>query len=549
MILLAGCSSQDFPGSPPGTTPGFVGATDERDISFRDTFLFNFKTGVGPIATGNPDGNLQIVSQADLLTLLAAAQDQQLLGRGVVSGQVLFNGAPVKDVALKVTDEAGNLLAIRIEGEIEGTDLRLPDGSLCPSAFVSFDTAGNITSTLCESKTDPSGNTPQGSIYYNSPGGVPDFSNNKGTSSAGTFTIFNLLPGDVYIWASRGGRGNTRIKVFANKISVGKLQVIPIPVATTSVTGNVVEAKDGASVSGAIISILGTTPALSTISLTDGSYTIPSIGANGNYLMEVAKTGHWTTYHQLNTAPFQGTADIPGVNLDGQLYADAYITEISSGGALPSKAKGVIAGRVKAGDGTPQHCAKLTVTDGAGADLTTMGAVIFYLAGDRSNCSTPADLNQTSSNGLFIIYNLPPGEVFVKYVAKVSTGSPGNQNVASGGMIASAFAGVVFVQDMFNSGSAVSQELSGQVNDEGDVASPDTQITILGITDRIYNGALLSAQAKSDGLGAYLIPKNAVAEDPPYPLVGGTIYRVKTSKAGLLDTYQLVFVSRSLILE
>ena len=270
LLVLGGCSSERF--------PGCCGSSGNRDVPFTETILFDFKTGSGAITKTNPDGNLQIISSADLLTLLAAAQDTQNLGTGVVSGLVLFNGAPVQDVSLKATDSDGNLLAIRAEGKKVGNKLILPDGMVCSPELVSFD-------NICI----------KGGIYYNSLGGVPDFSNNKGTATTGTFTIFNLPPGDVYLWASRGGRGTGRIKVFENKISVGKIQVVPIPISTVGVTGNVAEAKDETTpVSGATVSVLGTTdPNLTAVSDATGLYTFVSIGTNGNYLMKVSKPGYW----------------------------------------------------------------------------------------------------------------------------------------------------------------------------------------------------------------------------------------------------------------
>ncbi len=534
LLLLAGCSAQDF--------PGCCDPTGDRDVSFSETFLFNFKTGVGDISKGNPAGNLQIVSHADLATLLSAAQDQQLLDQnlGMVSGQVLFNGAAVQDVALKVTDANGDILAIRIEGEKQtGGQLLLPDGTFCPAAFIS--------DTLCVSKT------PQGSIYYNSPGGIPDFSNNKGTSEAGSFTIFNVPVGDVYLWASRAARGNMRITIFSDRISVGDIQVFPIPIATTDVDGNTVDVSKTVSsrVSNATITILGSNPTLATSSGEEGNYIFPSIGANSHFIMESRKTDFWTTYQNLNTAPFQGEANIPTVNLDAKLYPNTYIDDIATTAGVPLpglKTKGIIAGRVQKGDGTPQHCAQLTVTDRTGKNLLNDGVRIAYPGNDRPDCTRKdpndpdkiiSDPNQTSSSGQFIILNLPPGEVFIRFVAKLQSGSA--VNLLSGGAIASAFPGVVFDLDLFNSGNGASQELSGRVSDEGNVFSPDVDIDILGITPGIYNSTFNLALVKSDtATGDYLIPENVAAEDPPYPLVAGTPYRLKTSKAGAADTYQAV---------
>src|SRR3569832_308668 len=387
LLALGGCSSEPF--------PGCCGSSGNRDVPFTETVVFDFKTGAGAITKNNPDGNLQIISSADLLTLLAAAQDTQNLGTGVVSGLVLFNGAPVQDVSLKATDGDGKLLAVRAQGRKIGNDLVLPDGMICPPELVSFD-------NICI----------KGSIYYNSPGGVPDFSNNIGTATTGTFTIFNLPPGDVYLWASRGGRGASRIKVFENKISVGKVQVVPISISTVGITGNIVDAEDSSTpIPQATISVLGTTdPGLTAVSDGLGLYSMVSIGANGNYLMKVSKPGYWPTYFSLNTTPFQATADVPDVTKALIAYSNSYVANVAkTKGIQIDPSKGIITGRIKAGDGTPQHCAKLTGVPGAGitradgTDLTSLpgGAVVVYVDDSRGDCPNPTtDKEQTSTNGL-----------------------------------------------------------------------------------------------------------------------------------------------------
>lgn len=546
LLALAGCSSERF--------PGCCGSTGNRDVPFSETVLFDFKTGAGAITKENPDGNLQIISSADLLTLLAAAQDTQNLGTGVVSGLVLFNGAPVQDVSLKATDSEGRLLAIRTEGRKVGNNLILPDGMVCPPDLVSFD-------NICI----------KGSIYYNSPGGVPDFSNNKGTATTGTFTIFNLPPGDVYLWASRGGRGTSRIRVFENKISVGKIQVIPIPISTVGITGSVVEARDESTlVPAATISIQGTTdPGLTTVSDASGLYTIVSIGTNGNYLMKVSKAGYWPSYHGLNTLPFQATNDVPDVTRTVSAFSNSYIEglpksagNVSRNLPKPNPGLGIITGRVKGGDGTPQHCAKLTgngagVTNADGEDLTLRGAVVVYVDGSRDDCESKVDVEQTSTNGLFLIYNIPSDvpEVFIKYITRprpLNAGSSEPTPVVSGGMIAPAIPGAVFVQDMINSGNGRTQELSGLMTNEHDDRIADAKISILGIqaaytyqysddgggTFTEFTDA--EAVSKSAPLpGEYRIPQNA-DEEGRIPLIGGMTYRIRTSDGIHADTYQLV---------
>ncbi|MBI1824137.1 MAG: VCBS repeat-containing protein, partial [Nitrospirae bacterium] len=419
------------------------------------------------------------------------------------------------------------------EGRKIGSDLVLPEGTVCPPENVSFD-------NICI----------RGSIYYNSPGGVPDFSNNKGTSVAGSYTVFNLPPGDVYLWASRGGRGNGRIKVFADKISVGKLQVVPISISTAGVTGSVIEAKDeSTAVPQATLTILGTNdPGLRTTSDANGLYSLVSIGTNGNYLIKVSKAGHWDSYQSLNTTPFQAASNIQDVTRTVESYSSSYVAEIGSrGGVSVNPNLGIITGRIKAGDGTPQHCAKISVRDRNGNDLVASGgAVLVYVDGSRGSCADPTDKNQTATNGLFFIYNLPEGELSVNYLSSVATGAGATVSVSSGGVVAPSFPGVVFVQDIFNTGSGLSQALSGIVTDEGDHQSTDVRLTFLGVPPRTYpynqngqNTFDLVSDAKSDSSAKYTIPQNSDSNDR-YPLIGGIPYRVKLSKAGFPDTYQIV---------
>ncbi|MDC4226560.1 MAG: carboxypeptidase-like regulatory domain-containing protein [Candidatus Manganitrophus sp.] len=131
-----------------------------------------------------------------------------------------------------------------------------------------------------------------------------------------------------------GGRGNARIKVFANKISVGKLQVIPIAISTVGVTGSVIEAKDeSTAVPQATISVLGTNdPELTTPSDANGLYSFVSMGTNGNYFLKVSKSGHWDSYHSLNTTPFQAATNIQDVTKTVSSYSNSYIGEIASAG-------------------------------------------------------------------------------------------------------------------------------------------------------------------------------------------------------------------------
>ncbi len=551
LMMMASCNQQEFPGASSVDTNAAT-----RTVPFLETFIFNFKTGAGPITRANPGGNLTAISQAVLLTMLSSAQEEILPGTGVVTGLIHANGAAVKDVALKATDSGGNLLAIRAEGRFVGNDLLLPDGTKCPIQ----DTETIVLDNICI----------KGSLFYNSLGGVPDFSNNKGTSPSGTFTLFNLPPGEVYLWAFRGGRGNARIKVFDGRVSVGKVAVVPIPISTVLVDGQATEAETTDQVifiENAAVTLLGSSEtSLSTKTDSVGQYTLNPVGTSGNHLIKIAKSGHWTSYHALNTSPFQSTDALPDVTLNLTLFSNSYINKIIAPARIAIDAnRAVLTGRARFGNGTSQHCAKFTVTNAAGQDLLTTGgggAVLLYspakpdpLSGIdtlRPNCVNPADGNQTGTDGFYFIYNLPPGEVDVRFKSTVSTGTPGNEDISSGGGISNVFKGVVLVQDFSVSGTAQSQELSGSILDENKTAVAGARITILGITEKNYQyddaGTSKTFAFPLDAIsgvgGSYAIRKNSAAKNS-FPLEGGSLYRLKVTKTGLPDTYQAAFINKN----
>lgn len=322
------------------------------------------------------------------------------------------------------------------------------------------------------------------------------------------------------------------MKVFADKISIGKIPVVPFPVSTVGVTGSVLDGGDEATgvagetgetvVVGATVSILGSAdPGLTVVSGAGGQYFISSIGTNGTYLMKVAKEGYWPTYHFLSTAPFQD-AVVPDVTKSPTLFPEGYINQIAAGKVAVDPNLGIITGRIKSGDGTPQQCAKLTVTGPDGANIGN----IVYLGEDRATCDDSTDANQTSGSGLFYIFNLPEGEVFVKYQTDPQGQTPTSNSIISGGVITASFPGVVLVQDIFNSGSNKNSKLSGQIKNEQKEPVAGDKVTLLGVQ---------GFEASVSG-SAYTIASGHPSGHP----VGGTTYLLKASREGFPDTYQSV---------
>jgi hypothetical protein len=476
-----------------------------------------------------------VVSGADLFTLLSSAQDTQVEHTGVVIGTLLFNGQPVSDVALKLTDKEGKVLAIRMEGrkERDGNGavladgrLILPDGSDCPSGVsqVEVDRANGVY--ICTTIF------PDGSLYYNSPGAIPDFSNNLGTAAAGGFSIFRVPPGEVYLWTARGARGNGRITVFADpdSVSVGTFQVLPIPIATVGVTGGVVEGDDPTvSVPEAAISVVGLREGIVTASDTSGVFTISRIGSNGSYLMRASKSGHTDTYSFLNTPLDQVVPPALQITKTALLYKTDFLqTRAANSGVPLDLAKGILAGRVTTPDGTPQQCAVLEVTD---ADGTSLSSLVDYTdPGSAFGCDGSVGSRRTGSTGEYFVYNLPPGPIFISHIAKLSGATPADPVIFSGGAVLNPLGGGVFVQDLLNSGNGAPFSLRGRV-----VSSADEITGVEGATVRVLGR---SGSVTSDSAGNYEVPG----------LVAGQSYVIKVSCAlpgcqgGYLDSYQTVGV-------
>jgi len=536
---LVSCNPQAFPSccDPVGL----------RNVPFIETYNFGFQTGSGPILLGNVSGNLTGISSADLQTLLASAQDTQQAGMGILSGTVVYNGQPVSSVGLKVTDQNGNILAIRVPGNPVGNNLVLPDGTLCPPTATH---AGNICIL--------------GSLYYNSLGGVPDFSNNSGTSDAGTFTVFNLPPGDVYLFSELGGRAAGKITIFADEVSVGKLQVLPTTVPSVSVTGSVVDAGNEATViPGAKISIVGLQGAVTAAAGATGVFTLDSIGSNGTYLMQVTQSGYLPTYTYLSTPLTQITSPTAQITQTATVFSSSYVSQlISANGGVPlDPTKGILSGRITSPDSTPQPCAVLSVSDLSGNNLLagSSPAIRFYLGGppNQGNCDASIT-SSTGPSGQYFIYNLPPGPVFLRYIAK-EPGTAQTPVILSGGAVAEAIPGIVLVANLANSGNGATVSLSGTVSEVSVASSGITAGNAVGNASIFVEGLVpqapafnyttgspavpASLPATSGASGAYTIPSNSLPSSDPngnLPLVGGGAYLIKVSASGHLDTYQTI---------
>ncbi len=415
-LLLLGCGVDPFPGSPDRT-----GASD---VPFVPTYNFAFRTGFGPVL--GIDANLTIISAGDLLNLVAAANVTQRLGTGVITGIVETLGfAGAEGVTLLLTDAEGNVV---------------------------------------------------GDVFYNGLGGVPNFVQTTGTDSTGAFTIFNVPPGEVFLKAIQGGRGNTRLMVFPDAVSLTNFRVLSVIPAKASVASLVLEVTNfipedpiGVSTIGIIsdedgdgvlnpndlcpgtavlnpVDLRGCDDSQSPSSPLDigllGASNINgliqfTLGSVSTFLLKLFddEIDHVDTYNEIDTSLFQLvqtqapqlTRFLTVIRKEHlSIFAQSAGVTIGPNETNPGLlgGKAVIMGSLAAPDGTTLPDSIVTITNAAGQSVDMLGGSrVFYFDADRH--PDPAR-TKTGTNGQFIVFNVPIEPLFIKATADI-TGTGGDR--------------------------------------------------------------------------------------------------------------------------
>ncbi|MEO5658106.1 MAG: VCBS repeat-containing protein, partial [Nitrospiria bacterium] len=515
VVLLAGCGTEDFPGSP--------NLAGERDVPYVTTYNFGFQVRFDNLS--GADGNLQIISGGDLLNLISAANITQTPGTGVLGGRVFSpEGTTLADVVLAATDAAGRKL---------------------------------------------------GDFFYNGLGGTPDFVQTRGTVASGGFTAFNVPPGEVFLKAVAGGRGGTRLVSFADEVSLGTVLVAPVVLPIMGVTGEINDTAGTAIAEGTItIEVLGQ----SLGEAGDCNDEVPSqdavdaqqfskltafrfcVASDGDYLTKLTGDERFvTTYYPFRAdraqLAAQQAADLTVFfsiqTQEGMLKAER------GGGRAWDKSRPVIAGQVTVGDGGPLKGAVIRVTDrdgvaravanGTAADIGT----IWYL--DESGVPM-SDQAETGAKGRFLIINLPVGvsPLYLSVTAEQpTTGLPERFTATA---VTPVFAGAVMYQPVKMTLAPTSRSgeenrdryftgpVSGRVMTEDGLAPvPAARLTSLGVPQ----SELASPPPQvfvADADGGY---KVMVKDDDPRattPLLGSSEYVVKVEgpTADYVPTYQRI---------
>lgn len=355
-VLLLACSATPFPGDP---QPSGV-----RDVPFVDTYNFGFVTGAqdrGSIGGLDRTADLRIYSAADLSNLLAAANVSNQISGGVLSGVVLFGPFPVSEVLLEVRDFEGRIV---------------PD------------------------------------VFYNGLGGVPDFAAADGTADNGDFTVFNVPQGEVFIRATGGGQGVSRVGVFDGAISIKPIQVVPIVLSEIGVTGPITDAITGLNVWPVELSALGLQKdprfsddqgLLQLTKLVGFRVILPS---NGVFLVHGTTPGYEPAYQLMDTN-LSDLGDAVDLTRFVQMIPTAQVDDwFAQTGLTRQPGTGIVYGKVESAADTPQAKNRVGLFrfDGQPAGDVFIGRKTLFAVDD------PAGENFFN----FVALNVPPGPVFFR---------------------------------------------------------------------------------------------------------------------------------------
>jgi hypothetical protein len=477
LLLLSACSADPFPDC-------CIDQDARRDAPFSTTFLTQFKTGSSDIVPPNPDQLLRIITEADIMTLMNSAATRQFNRNGLIGGVIQGPQGPARETALQVTDAEGNII-----GYATGTGRNL---------------------------------------FYNSLGRVPDLTIDQGTSSEGTFTVFNVPPGEIFFQVVRGGRGNGRIPSFAGAVSLGRIDALPVLPERIGLLGVATDKLTGAGVPGVTAAFFGRAPVETANGA--GLFLIPrdqGLPTNGEYLVRLSAPGYPETTHRLNTA----MADVldrqqafdPITDDNMLLYSEGNIREWAQRLGLElGPTTGVIVGQITPGQ------AGVVITP-TGANPPSSEKVFYFDSGN------PADLDKTTNSSSFLLFpdcaKYPGGEVFLNATA-ISSDTQDNDIFSTGRAVAYCRPGGVFLQTIPltprpKDKASFTVQINGEVRPEaGGNPVPGAMLQVIGSGGATY---------VSNGQGQFTIPPTPADTSP---LLANSNYTMRVEGPNSIPTYQ-----------
>ncbi len=496
-----------------------------RDVPFVETYNFDFV--IGPSDRGSHGGrdrsaDLRIFSAADLSNMLSAANVSTNITGGVISGMIVFGPSPVSGALLDVRDFNGR---------------------------------------------------PVRDVFYNGLGGVPDFVAADGTAEQGSFTVFNVPEGEAFIQASGGARGVNRVGVYDQAISIKPMQVVPVVVSETGVTGPIEDWHTILKVFPVRLSALGLQSdtrfsddrgLLQETPLVGFRVVLPS---NSVFTLHGETAGYEETFQEMDTSlADRGTAvDLTRfLNMVSTEWTDEWYRQAVN--INPDFARvpgtGIIVGKSSAGGGTPREHNRLhfSTFDGEPAGVTVSGGSTGIWFTGKGNLHPPGD-PAGASDTVFVALNVPPGPVFFRGAAHQDIS--GYRQAAAGAATIQVFPDAVTVVEVDIPSTASEEQLivstitsvNGVIT-LSDLVTPvsDVLIDVGGYAGGpgTYDGPIRSRTAISDGNYVIHATDRSPASDSidqtlsNLPANGEYVFRVSDLPGNnkYVDTYQLIDTKR-----
>ena len=504
-----------------------------RDVPFVDTFAFDFATGVfdrGSFGGRDSSANLRIFSAADQRNLLAAANVELATDLGApvgsVSGLVLAGSEPAQRVLIDVRDFDGN---------------------------------------------------PVQDVFYNGLGGVPDFVATDGTSTQGSFTVFNVPEGEAFFLGGGGGLGVDHVGVFDRSISVKPMRVVPVFVAETGLTGPITDLISQLNVFPVKLSGVGMqqltrfsddTGLLQETPLVGFRIVLPS---NSQFLVRSEALGYDVTYQDLDTdlSDLGGAVDLTRfveVLSNGTIQRWYREANLPAGPELRDangriQGTGILVGSVFSGNQSAHIHNRIGVFNQQGEPV---GKIFQFFAGSSL---VPAGTGRFEDTTQFAVLDVPPGQVYVRVTGFV-TGS-GFDTPQSGVTEAEIFADSTTLLEVNVAGAGVAGALGLQIvsSVRGKVTLSDliTEVTDVAIDINGYapgdmaNPGPIRSQTTFNGTEFRILEKSrpGISLVTGFPdrfdqvdgnvLLNGTyVFKVTNPPGGgpYVDTYQRIGISR-----
>ncbi|HKS17567.1 MAG TPA: hypothetical protein VJU16_09670 [Planctomycetota bacterium] len=335
---------------------GGGGSDDDDSEAFRTTFTYFLTTGNTAIS-----GRIfRIMGEGDMTLIQTQTGINQTAGLGFISGIVLDG----TDTAIAgVTIQAHN-------------DSGLAAGSI----FYQSALTGAYTVGLTQ------------------------------TTTTGRFVVMNVQPGRVNIKCAAGADGNLYVQVPTGTTVFAQIRptasgLQPTWSGVTQNLGAAGSALPGSPEASVNYQLVGTTSAPGPASDgTTGAFNLGTVPARNTFLMKCAKTAFVDTYTYIRTLNANLTSGGGGGNvlITSPTNRD---TELVATGVVLAAGTGIIRGRVMDGAGG-------FVVQARNSSDAVVGEVAY---GDNADNGRPsAVLTSTQTDGIFYVYNVPPGQVFLR---------------------------------------------------------------------------------------------------------------------------------------